>query len=412
LLIAGTTLFGLSSLFAGLATGQLMLIVARLAQGAGAAMMTPAALSIITTSFPDSEERVKAIGAWSATIPMASAFGVFAGGLLSQGPGWRWVFFVNIPVCALVIFGATRLIDHDARSVSKGSFDIPGAVLSTAGMLGLVYTLVRAPEVGWANGRTVAGLAGAAMVLMAFVVNEIRRREPLVPFSIFKIPGLAAADITQVIANAGFYGLFFFVTLYMQSVLGFSPIIAGAAYIPVTMAVGMSAGISTKMLPRLGARPIIVAGTIIGAVGLVYLSRIPVRGTYAVDILPGLVVMAFGLGGVLVGVQNAANADVPQDKAGLAAALISTSSTLGGALGLAIFSAIATGHTNHLLSHHVARAAALTGGCRYALLAAAVFLIAASLIATRTSNSRGVEQPVFEEPVFEEPTKTLAEVAA
>jgi predicted MFS family arabinose efflux permease len=299
-----------------------------------------------------------------------------------------------------------------AKSVSKGSFDIPGAVLSTAGMLGLVYTLVRAPEVGWANGRTVGGLAGAAIVLVAFVVNEMRRREPLVPFSIFKIHGLAAANTTQVIANAGFYALFSFVTLYMQSVLGFSPIIAGAAYIPVTMAVGMSAGISTKLLPRLGARPIIVAGTFIGAVGLVYLSRIPVHGTYPVDILPGLVVMAFGLGGVLVGVQNAANADVPQDKAGLAAALISTSSTLGGALGLAIFSAIATGHTNHLLSHHVARSAALTGGFHYALLAAAIFLVAASLIATRTSNSRGVEQQVFEEPVFEEPTKTLTEVAA
>jgi MFS family permease len=228
-----------------------------------------------------------------------------------------------------------------------------------------------------------------------------------VPFSIFKIPGLAAADVTQVIANAGFCALFFFVTLYMQSVLGFSPIIAGAAYIPVTMAVGMSAGISTKLLPRIGARPIIVAGTLIGSVGLVILSRIPIHGTYVTDILPGLVVMAFGLGGVLVGVQNAANADVPQDKAGLAAALISTSSTLGGALGLAVFSAIATGHTNHLLSHHVSRATALTGGFHYALFTAAVFLLAASLIATRTSKIRGVEQQVSEEA-----TETLVQIAA
>jgi MFS family permease len=244
-------------------------------------------------------------------------------------------------------------------------------------------------------------------VLFGFVVNELRRREPLVPFSIFKIPGLAAADVTQVIANAGFYALFFFVTLYMQNVLGFSPIIAGAAYIPVTMAVGMSAGICTKLLPSIGARPIIAAGTFIGAVGLLILSRIPVHGTYVADVLPGLLVMAFGLGGVLVGVQNAANADVPQDKAGLAAALISTSSTLGGALGLAVFSAIATGHTNHLLSHHVSQGTALTGGFHYALFTAAVFLLAASLIATRTSKSRGVEQQVSEEA-----TETLLEVAA
>jgi EmrB/QacA subfamily drug resistance transporter len=392
LLLAGTTLFGLSSLVGGLATGQDMLVVARLAQGAGAAMMTPAALSIITTSFPGKHERIKALGAWSATIPLASAIGVLAGGVLSQGPGWRWVFFVNVPVCAAVILGAIRLVDHDAKSVTRGGFDVPGAVFSTGGMLTLVYTLVRAPEVGWRDTRTLCGLAGAGLLLAAFVAIERGRREPLVPFSIFKIQGLAAADITQVTANAGFYTMFFFVTLYMQNVLGFSPIAAGAAYIPVTIAVGISSGISTKLLPHIGARPIIVAGTLIGAIGVAILSRIPVHGTYVGNVLPGLAVMAFGLGGVFVGVQNAAN-DVPQDKAGLAAALITTSSTLGGALGLAIFSAIATGHTNDLLAHHVARSAALTGGFQYALLAAATFLMVASLAATRTSKSHSAQQP-------------------
>jgi EmrB/QacA subfamily drug resistance transporter len=406
LLVAGTTLFGLSSLVAGLASGQVMLVVARLAQGAGAAMMTPAALSIITTAFPGQAERIKAISAWSATIPLASAIGVLAGGLLSQGPGWRWVFFVNLPVCAAVIAGALRLVDQDTKPDTRGGLDVPGAMFSTVGMLTLVYTLVRAPHVGWGDARTLGGLIGAGLVLAVFVVNELRRREPLVPFSIFKIPGLAAADITQVIANAGFYAMFFFVTLYMQSVLGFSPFAAGAAYIPVTLAVGMSSGISTKLLPRIGTRPIIVAGTLIGATGVAILSRIPVHGTYLGNILPGLVIMAFGLGGVFVGVQNAANGDVPPDKAGLAAALITTSSTLGGALGLAIFSAIATGHTNDLLSHHVVRAAALTGGFQHALVASAIFLLAASVVATRTSKSRGVEQPVPDVDI-----EALAEVA-
>jgi predicted MFS family arabinose efflux permease len=192
--------------------------------------------------------------------------------------------------------------------------------------------------------------SAAAALLTAFAVNEQRRRNPLVPFSIFRIKGLVATDITQVIAQAGFYSMFFFVTLYMQSVPGFSPIAAGAAYIPVTIGVGIASVVSTKILPRTGTRPIMVTGTLLGAAGVYWLSRIPVHGSYLTDILPGLVVMAFGLGAVFVGAQTGANAGVPADKAGLAAALITTSSTLGGALGLAIFSAIATGRTHPTLT--------------------------------------------------------------
>ena len=224
--------------------------------------------------------------------------------------------------------------------------------MSTAGVLILVYALVNAPIVGWAAARTIAGLAAAAALLTGFAVNEQRRRNPLVPFSIFTITGLAAADTTQVIAQAGFYSMFFCVTVYMQTVLHFSPIAAGAAYIPVTIGVGIASGVSTKMLPRAGTRPIMVAGTLLGAAGVYWLSRIPVHGSYPADILPELVVMALGLGAVFVGVQTAANAGVPADKAGLAATLISTSSTLGGPLGLAIFSAIATSRTQHLLAAH------------------------------------------------------------
>jgi EmrB/QacA subfamily drug resistance transporter len=395
LLIAGTTLFGLSSLVGGLAGSEAMLIASRLTQGLGAAMMTPAALSILTTSFTEGGDRVKAIGVWSGTIPLASAIGVLAGGLLSQGPGWRWVFFVNLPVCAVVIAGANRVLAADRREPVK-DVDVLGAILPTASALTFVYALVNAPTTGWGSARTIVELTAAAALMAGFVVNELRRSNPLFPLSIVKVKGLAAADATQVIAQAGFLSLFFFITLYLQSVLHLSPIEAGAAYIPVTLGVGISSGISTQLLPRVGSRPLIVAGTLIGAAGVFMLSRIVADGSYVTDVLPGLVVMALGLGGVFVGVQNAANAGVPPEQAGLAAALISASATLGGALGLAILSAIATSHTHHLLGAHVSRPVALTSGFGHALLACSVFLVAAAVIAARTASTRGHQVPAAE----------------
>ncbi len=392
LLIAGTSLFGLSSLTGGLAATAGMLIAARLVQGLGAAMMTPAALSILTTSFTEGTDRVKAIGAWSATIPLASAVGVLAGGLLSQGPGWRWVFFVNLPVCAIVITGAAKGLSADGRKAIK-DIDVLGGILPTASALVLVYALVNAPQAGWGTPRTIAELVAVVVLVAAFVVVEQRRSDPLFPLSIFRIKGLAAADATQVIAQAGFLSLFFFITLYVQNVLHMSPIEAGAAYIPVTIGVGISSGISTAMLPRIGSRPLIIAGALIGAAGVFWLSRIPADGTYLADILPGLVVMALGLGAVFVGVQNAANAGVPAEQAGLAAALISASSTLGGALGLAILSAIATSRTHHLLAAHAPHPVALTSGFGHALTACGLFLVAAAAIAARTASTRGQQNP-------------------
>jgi hypothetical protein len=277
------------------------------------------------------------------------------------------VFFVNLPVCALVIAGATKLFASERPKPVK-NIDVLGAILPTAGALALVYALVNAPGVGWGSIRTILELTGAAALMVGFVVNELRRSKPLFPLSIFRIKGLAAADATQVIAQAGFLSLFFFITLYMQTVLHMSPIEAGAAYLPVTIGVGISSGISTQLLPRIGSRPLIVAGTLIGAVGVFLLSRIGADGSYVSDVLPGLVTMALGLGAVFVGVQNAANAGVPAEQAGLAAALISASATLGGALGLAILSAISTSHTHHLLATRATPTVALTSGFGQALL--------------------------------------------
>jgi EmrB/QacA subfamily drug resistance transporter len=319
LLAAGTALFAVCSLTGGLAVSAGMLVGARLGQGVGAAMMAPAGLSILTTTFNRGTDRSRALGVWGAVSGLAAAAGVFLGGVLSQGPGWRWVLFVNLPVCALILTGAARLLPAERHRGRPVTFDIPGAVLATAGMLLLVYALVRAPQQGWASVRTIGELTTAGLVLAAFAVTELRRRAPLFPFSIFRIRGLAAADATQMIAFAGFVSVFFFLTLYMQDVLGYSPIRAGAAYLPVTVGIAVAAGISSRLFARIGTRPVIVVGALIAASGIYYLSRLPAHGTYPASLLPGLGIMAIGIGAVLVAVTTAANAGVPPDRAGLAA---------------------------------------------------------------------------------------------
>jgi EmrB/QacA subfamily drug resistance transporter len=399
ILVSGTALFALASMACGLAQNSGSLIGARLVQGIGAAMMTPAALSILTTSFNEGSDRLKALGAWGALAGLSSGVGVLLGGLLSGGPGWRWVFFVNPPIALLILLATLRLVDDDRRRARLAHFDTGGAVLVTGAMLLAIYALVRAPEVGWNTTRTISELGGVVVLLLLFLANERRHANPLVPLSIFRIKGLAAADATQIIAMAGFYSMFFFVTLYMQNVLHFSPTRAGLSYLPVTVGVAISAGICSKLFVRTGTRPIMVAGALLAAGGVYWLSRIPVHGSYLADLLPGLMIMSIGLGAVFVGVQTAANAGVPPDKAGLAAALINASFQLGAALGLAIFSAVATSRTNHLLAGHVALPEALTSGFHLALLVSSIFLVAAALIALRATNTRG-EPTSIVEPEF------------
>ncbi len=256
-------------------------------------------------------------------------------------------------------------------------------------MLLLVYALVKAPDVGWGTTRTIGELAGAVALLAAFVLNEQRAKNPLAPLSIFRINGLGFSDATQLIAFAGFLALFFFLTLYMQNILGYSAIQTGAAYLPLCFAIGIAAGISSQLITRVGTRPVIVTGALIAAAGMYLLSRIPVHGSYLADLLPGLLVVSLGIGPVFVGVTTAANAGVPADKAGLAAALLNASQQLGGALGLAIFSAVATSRTHHLLAAHTPPPQALTAGFQRALLVGGIFLLASAAIALRATDTRG-----------------------
>jgi EmrB/QacA subfamily drug resistance transporter len=395
ILAIGMTVFALSSLVGGLAGDSAMLIGARLVQGLGAAMMLPATLSILTTTFHEGKDRNTALGAWGAIAGLASAVGVFLGGLLTEDVGWRWVLWVNLPVCAVLLVATFRVVSGERPKATVKNFDALGAVLVTGGMLLLIYTLVNAPSVGWGTIRTIAGLVGAGLLLLAFVGKERRDSNPLVPLSIFRIKGLAAADATQVIAMAAFYSMFFFLTLYMQNVLGFSQLQAGTAYLPATAGVAISSGIASQLFARVGTRPVIVAGALISAGAVYWLAQMPVEGSYLRNLLPGLLVMSFGLGFVFVGVNTAANAGVPPGKAGLAAALVNTSTWLGGALGLAIFSVIAATRTEHLLAAHANQPDALTSGFRRALVACSLFLVAAALIALRATNTRG--EPVAPE---------------
>ena len=395
MLVGGVILFASCSLAGGLASNETTLIAARLVQGLGAALMAPAALSLVTTTFKEGVDRNKALGVWGAISGLGAAAGVFLGGVLSEGPGWRWVLFVNLPFCALILVGAYLLLAADAPVSMRRRFDLRGSALVTGGMLLLVYALIEAPNRGWGTGRTIGELATAGLLLAVFLLNEARGEDPLMPLSIFRIKGLAAADATQLIAFAGFYAMFFFLTLYMQDVLGYSPIQAGAAYLPVTAFLAISATLAPKLFARVGTRPVLVGGALLSAGGIYSLSNIPVDGHYLTDLLPGLAVMSFGLGAIFVGATVAANAGVPANQAGLAAGLLNTSLQLGIALGLAIFSALASARTGRASTPE-----ALTSGYARALLAASIFLVAAALIALRTANSRG-DHDAAPEPVIE-----------
>jgi EmrB/QacA subfamily drug resistance transporter len=395
MLVAGVSIFGLASLAGALAENQGLLIGARIVQGAGAALMAPAALSTLVTTFREGPDRNTALGAWGAISGIAAAVGVFMGGVLSEGPGWRWILLVNPPICLLVLAAAFWLLPGESRRKRPATFDTQGAVLVTAGMLLLVYALVRAPGAGWSTAQTIVMLAGAGVLLAAFVVNELRSRHPLVPFSIFRVKGLAAADAAQLLAFAGVFAMLFFVTLYLQEILHFSPLRAGAAYLPITAGFGLSGAVSSQLVTRAGTRPVVVLGAVLGAAGVFYLARVPVHGSYLADVLPGMLVMALGMGGVFVAVTTAASAGVPAEQAGLAAGLLNASQQLGSALGLAILSAIAITRTNALLAAHTDRLSALAAGYHRGLLVGSVFMLAAAVIALRIGNTRTAAQLVL-----------------
>ena len=391
--LTGVLLFSVSSLVGGLAGSEAMLIGARVAQGIGGAMMSPAALSLLTTTF-EGPDRAKALGIYGAMAGLGGAAGVLFGGLLTTGPGWRWVLFVNLPVSALILIAGPRMLDGTRRRARVGEFDAPGALLVTGALLLLVYALTKAPDVGWSATRTIAELAGAAALAVTFVVNEARARRPLLPLSTFRLPGVAAANGSAILMFSAVVPLFFFLTLYMQQALGYSALKAGLSFLPLTIGVILTTPFTTRLIARFGPAPTMIAGPLVYGAAVLYFNRLPVHGSYVSDILPGLVIASVGAGLSVISIINAATRGVPRNGAGVAAGLVNTMQRIGTAVGLAVLSAVATSHTKALATGaHADRAHALVGGFDRAFLIAAGFALAAGLLAAATTSKRLVLGP-------------------
>ena len=339
--MAGLVLFALASLAGGFAESEGALIAARAIQGLGAAILSPAALSIVTTTFRDGSERNKALGVWGAVAGAGGAAGVLLGGVLTEYLGWEWVLWVNVPIGILAAALAPSLIAESRAEGETRAFDFAGAVSVTAGLSVLVYALVEAPDAGWGSGQTI-GLLGAAIALLgAFVAIERRSASPLVPFSIFRLRTLTGANVVGVLTGASLFSMFFFISLYMQNVLGYSAIKAGVSYLPLAVSIILAAGVASALVTKIGFKPVLATGMLLIAAGLVWFSQISAGGGFLADVLGPSLVAAVGLGFAFVPQTIAAVSGVAEHEAGLASGLINTSQQVGGALGLAVLSTVA-----------------------------------------------------------------------
>jgi EmrB/QacA subfamily drug resistance transporter len=339
-------------------------------QGVGAAIISPAALSILVTTFAEGAERNKALGIWGAIAGIGGAAGVLLGGILTDSLGWEWIFLVNVPVGVLVIALIPRFIDESRAEGATRNFDVAGALSVTAGLALLVYTLVNTDKAGWASAETIALLAVSAALLGAFIVIELRAKAPLMPLGIFRLRSLTGANIVGFLLGAAIFSMFFFLSLYMQQVLGYSALRTGFAYLLVAIVIIIAAAVSQALVTRFGAKLILAIGMALLTAGLVWFTRISTDGTYVTDLVPGFILAGIGLGFAFVPVSIAALQGVKPHEAGIASGLINTSQQIGGALGLAILSTIATTHTESLLDDAAGDPSqvpsALTEGFQYA----------------------------------------------
>ena len=386
--ISGLILFGIASLLGGLAQSDAWLIAARAVQGLGAALISPAALSIVTTTFAEGAERNRALGVWGAVAGAGGAVGVLLGGVLTEYLGWEWVLLVNTPITLVAAFLAPRLL-VESRDDRESAFDIPGAVSVTAGLALLVYGLVNAEKAGWDSGETLGILAGAVALLVAFVVIESRTKHPLMPFSIFRLRTLRGANIVGLLVGMSLFSMFFFISLYLQQVLGYEPLKAGFAYLPLSILIVVSAGGASQLVTRFGFKPSLVTGMIFIAAGLLWFSQVSPDGTYVGDVLFPSMLAAIGLGLAFVPVTIAAVTGTKPGEAGLASGMLNTTQQVGGALGLAIAATIANSATRDALAGGERnQAVALTEGFQDAFLACAGFAILGAVLAAVLISSK------------------------
>jgi EmrB/QacA subfamily drug resistance transporter len=393
--ISGLLLVAAASLAAGFAANEGQLIAARAAQGLGAAIISPSALSIVTTTFSDGAERNKALGAWGAVAGAGGAAGVLFGGILTDGLGWEWVLWVNVPVALVAAVLAPRLIVESRSESATRHFDTAGAVSVTAGLSVLVYALVDATDAGWGSGQTLGLLALSAALIAAFIAIELRSDAPLVPFRIFRLRTLTGANAVGLLVGASLFSMFFFITLYMQQVLGYSPIEAGLSYLPLAVSIIIASAIGSQLVTRIGFKPVLAAGMVFVAAALVWFSQVSVGGGFTTDILGPSLLAAVGLGFAFVTTTIAAVSGVREQESGLASGLINTSQQIGGALGLAVLATIANSRTDDVIASSGGDPSglpnALTEGFQSAFLGGAVIAglgLVLTLVLIRGRDSR------------------------
>jgi EmrB/QacA subfamily drug resistance transporter len=379
LFLAGVALFSVASLLNGLAQSSSMLIAGRALQGLGGALVSPAALSILMTSFPGTQERTKALGVWSAIVAGGAASGLLLGGVLTDLLSWEWIFFINVPVGVLAVAAALRFVPESRDESAHRAFDLAGATTVTTGLVALVYGIVKAQEYGWGSTRTMGTLALAALLLAAFVAIERRSAAPLVRLSMFRTRTLTAANVSMMLVASGMFSMFFFASLYVQEVLGYSPLKAGLAFLPVTLGMMAGAGVAQSAIRRFGPRGVGVVGVSLAALGMLWLTGLPVQGSYVSDLLVGLLPMSVGMGLTFVPVTLLATAGVAPEDSGLASGLLNTSQQVGGALGLAILSTLSANHATSVLADGASRPEALLAGWHVGFTGGAIVLVLAAL---------------------------------
>ncbi|WHM36687.1 MFS transporter [Streptomyces sp. BPTC-684] len=341
LLMTGFVVFAIASLTSGLAQNAAMLITSRGFQGLGSSMIAPAALSILTNTFPEGAERNKALGVWGSLAGIASIVGVMLGGVLADGPGWEWIFWINVPIGLGVVLLAPRILPESKSDAPRQRFDFAGAATLTAGLLLLIFTLGEAINVGWGTTRTIGSLIGVAVLLIAFLVIETKVEAPMMPLRIFRLKTMRVANFSAILVFGTFGALFFFASLFMQQAFGYSPMKAGFAYVPLALAVAFGAGAASGMITKMAARPVLAVGLTLTTSGLLILWRTGAGSSYATHLLPAFVLLGLGCGMVFVTLQIAAFVGIPDEEAGIGAGLINTSQEAGGALGLAVIATIA-----------------------------------------------------------------------
>jgi EmrB/QacA subfamily drug resistance transporter len=394
--LIGVVVFTIASFLCGLAWSEGVLIASRAIQGLGAALLSPAALSIITTTFDEGAERNKALGIWGAIGGSGAAVGVLAGGVLTKYAGWEWIFFVNVPVGVIAFLLAPRFV-RESKSERESSQDIAGAITVTAGLALLVYAVSKAPDHGWGSGWTLLRLAVAAALLIAFVVIETRTKDPLMPLRIFRIRTVAGANISALLLGAVVFSNFFILTLYVQQVLGWSALKTGLTFIATAGSAVLWAGLAQALTTRIGPKPVMIVGFIGMIAGMLWYTQIPTDGSYWSDLLPGYLLVGFALPFTFVPVSIAALAGVARDEAGLASGLFNTSQQIGGAIGVAVTSSISLSHFNHLVKTGTPFPEAFTSGSQWAFwvcVGLAVAGLAATIVFVRREEVGSPESAV------------------